>query len=202
MIPTLDVGAPATSAPSVRFAAIDQLLAEHREIEALTDALVRWGEGLGARPTDQRREATRFVHVLRSFVADWHHAREDAILFQMLDEACPSRDRGAVAVMLQEHQRLDDLVTELAVLAAANTSWAAADRARVVAITRSYTDLQRLHVAKEEKLVFPMAEALVGGAARIEMDIRFAAFACSEGDESLAVLRGLSSSLKTAHPAA
>ena len=155
-----------------------------------------------ARPTDQRREATRFVHVLRSFVADWHHAREDAILFQMLDEACPSRERGAVAVMLEEHQRLDDMVTDLALLAAASVSWGPADRARVLSIAQSYAELQRLHIAKEEKLAFPMAEALLGGAARAEMDIRFAAFACSEGDESLAVLRTLSSSLKVAHPAA
>jgi hemerythrin-like domain-containing protein len=156
MIPTQDVRLPAGSPQSSRFAAIDQLVAEHREIEQLTDSLVRWSRAAGDEALDQRREATRFVHVLRSFVADWHHAREDAILFHMLDGACPSHERGAVAVMLQEHLRLDSLVAELALLAAAPESWTRAERARVEATAQSYADLQRLHISKEETIVFPM----------------------------------------------
>lgn len=202
MVPPPNTKLPRKTPPGARFAAIDQLLAEHREIESLTDSLVRWSQGMAYRRADERREATRFVHVLRSFVADWHHALEDAILFQMLDAACTPRDRRTVAVMLQEHLRLDNLVAELALLAAAKAPWSASDRARVDEVARSYAALQRVHIAKEEKLVFPMAQMVLGSAARKEIDTRFAAFACSEGDESLASLRTLSSSLQNAHSAA
>jgi hemerythrin-like domain-containing protein len=199
MVPTRDVRLPAGSPQSCQFAAVDQLVAEHREIERLTDSLVRWSLIVSDDRADQRRDATRFIHVLRSFVADWHHAREDAILFHMLDAACPSHERGAVAVMLHEHLRLDSLVAELALLAATPKSWTSAERARVESAARRYADLQRLHIAKEESTVFPMARALLVGAARSETDLRFAAFACSEGDESLAVLRRLTGSLTSAH---
>lgn len=202
MTPTQGARLFDSSPQSSCFSAIDELRAEHREIEEFMCSLVSWSQGLGVDPADERREATRFVHVLRSFVADWHHAREDAILFHMLDGASPSQELGAVAVMLQEHLRLDDLVAELALLAAAPAVWTRSERARAQATAQRYADLQQLHIAKEEKIVFPMAEALLVGAARVEIDIRFAAFARSEGDESLAVLRRLSGSLRSAHSAA
>jgi len=196
----LGVAAPAATEARTPFVAIALLRDEHREIERLLAALDHWAGDVAAdRGGDERNEAARFVRVLRSFVADWHHAREEGILFQALDQACSSRERGPVLVMAHEHQLLDRLVAELEALASSARPWGTPERERAIESATTYGDLLRRHIVKEEAVVYPMAEARLASEARREVDVRMEAFALCEGNESLETLGELSASLIAAH---
>lgn len=182
-------------AQAPRFATLDVLRAEHRETDAVLHALERWASHLTTDTArDHRPEARLFVRYLRRFVADWHHAREEGVLFEVLDRVCSSRERGPVAVMLHEHGLLDELVAELDLLVSMTQPWGKTELGRAAEIATKYIDVARRHELKEEAVVYPMVEAKLDKEARSEVVLRLDAFASSEG-EGLAELRRLGTSL-------
>jgi hemerythrin-like domain-containing protein len=177
------------------------LRGEHREIERLLGALDRWARAL-AGPTgcdDPRTEAARFVSVLRGLVADFHHAREEGIVFEVLEQSCASRERGHLAVMTHEHHLLDGLISELDALAGSSAAWDATQRERATDVALTYADLLRRHILKEEAVIYPMAETRISESGRAEIEARLEAFARSEGEDSLCGLRRRTEALVLAH---
>jgi len=93
-----------------------------------------------------------------------HATVEDELLFQALEPRLPAG--GPVTVMRAEHEEID---ANLAALRAASDE-GAARRAllRVVLVARE-------HFAKEEQVLFPMAEELLGGEALARLGAEWAA---------------------------
>lgn len=183
-------------AQAPKFATLDALRAEHREMNHVLDGFERWGANLKKNPgRDARLEARQYVRYLRRFVADWHHAREEGILFEVLERMCAARERGPVTVMLHEHQVLDGLVAELDGLAAQPNRWGATEVERAAEIVVHYAEVARRHEVKEETVVYPMVESKLDRDARAEVVLRFEAFAASEDGEGIAELRRLGMSL-------
>jgi hemerythrin-like domain-containing protein len=181
------------------FSATAILSAEHREIEAVLDAFDAWIRELTASSEDARAETGRFVEVLASFVNDWHHWREEGILFQMLDQALPPYEGGPVASTLHEHQILRGHLAELDNLVRASAPWTAAQRVQVAHAASNYTTLLRMVIATEEAVLFPMADASIGSEGNHEMRSRFEAAAPPAG-MTFDHLHRLSSSLLFLHP--
>jgi len=138
--------------------AIDILMREHRLIEQVLDALVRFADRARGQPvTEERRELARFVTFIREFADEAHHAKEEDILFAALVEhGLPAR-AGPIAVMLAEHEQGRALVRRLRDRAGARADWALADREDVHASAHAYADLLRAHIQKEDGVLYPMA---------------------------------------------
>ncbi|MGZ6144162.1 MAG: hemerythrin domain-containing protein [Myxococcales bacterium] len=78
-----------------------------------------------------------------------HHYKEEEILFPALEEAGFPRDAGPVGVMLHEHEQGRALTAALR------------DPAQFVQAAREYAALLSGHIAKENEVLFPMADRAV-----------------------------------------
>ena len=101
---------------------------------------------------------------LRGFADTRHHAKEEHVLFPaMIRAGLPARG-GPVDVMLEEH-------AEGRALMAAMAAGPAAARA---AAARGYVRLLREHIAKENEILFPLADAVLDDAAQAALLREFA----------------------------
>ncbi|MEE4608943.1 MAG: hemerythrin domain-containing protein [Desulfobacteraceae bacterium] len=99
------------------------------------------------------------IEFLTVFVDTCHHGKEEAFLFTALEAVGVTRQNGPIGVMLGEHESGRKLVARL------KTAWAgygSGDRSAGTDLQRiivAYVDLLRAHIAKENTVLFPMADA-------------------------------------------
>ena len=152
--------------------ATDELRTEHRAIERmlaiLEAAAQRLEQGERVRP-DLFRQGVDFV---RNFADRCHHAKEEENLFPRLEARGVPR-QGPIGVMLFEHDEGRAFVGAIAgAIDVYERDGQAA--ARVIAENaRGYVDLLRAHIAKEDKVLFPMADRVLNPADQAELEQRF-----------------------------
>ena len=153
------------------------LSAEHRVIEQVLDCLEKTAENAvtsGKVDLDSARAALR---ILRTFADECHHGKEEKRLFPMLARRGMPTQVGPVAVMLDEHElgRAEIRKMDAALsLGERDGAGAFGDAAR------SYVELLRDHIAKEDNILFPMAESVMSDEDRAEL---LASFEHVEHDE-------------------
>jgi hemerythrin-like domain-containing protein len=133
----------------------DVLSSEHRVIEQVLDCLERIARQAVASGRLDRPSAAGALEVLVKFADRSHHGKEEGALFPMLERLGLRRGLGPIAVMLVEHDigrsalermtRALDEDTPNAFAAAAN----------------DYVELLREHIAKEDGVLFPLAESML-----------------------------------------
>lgn len=156
----------------------DFLVAEHRLIEVVLDcleALVSRARAGGALDVPRAQET---LDLLRSFADRRHHAKEEDRLFPMLVARGMPTHAGPLAVMLDEHR-----VGRACIARMAEAS-EAADVERFATAAVEYVNLLNDHIAKEDDVLFPMAEAMIDAASRKTLVEVFEAME-SEGRDAL-----------------
>jgi hemerythrin-like domain-containing protein len=138
--------------------AIETLMNEHRLIESVLDALVAFGDEVRRKGTTEKEELGRFVAFLRGFADRCHHEKEEGFLFAaMVDHGFP-RDGGPIAVMLHEHDDGRGMIRILDDRAGQDGPWTDADRQEIASVGFGYAHMLRLHIQKEDGVLYPMAE--------------------------------------------
>ena len=140
--------------------ATDILKNDHRVIERVLGALemgaARLRSGHPVRP-GFFLDAADFI---RSFADGWHHSKEERVLFpEMIASGLPD-DGGPIAVMLSDHERGRQLA---AGMREAAEQLAGGDGSAVDGLARNseeYVALMREHIAKEDGVLFPMADQM------------------------------------------
>jgi hemerythrin-like domain-containing protein len=97
----------------------------------------------------------------RNFADQCHHNKEEAELFPALVQHGIPEDGGPVGVMLAEHEQGRELVRGLS---AAAERYAGGDQTAVPALisnTLGYVELLRAHIAKENSVLFVMADQVL-----------------------------------------
>jgi hemerythrin-like domain-containing protein len=135
------------------------LSAEHRVIEQVLDCLAR----IAAQAQEQGRldggDAQAALEFLRTFADRCHHGKEENQLFPKMTERGIPRHVGPLAVMLSEHEAGR---THIATMAKHQDGAARGETPAVRTFAdeaRAYVELMRDHIAKEDHVLFPMAEA-------------------------------------------
>jgi hemerythrin-like domain-containing protein len=121
---------------------------EHRLISRVLDALARAVER--DMPLDFYARALEFLEV---YATQFHHAKEEDILYRYLIEHGMPRDYGPLGVVLEEHDYGD------AHLAAMRERLEARDVPALREEVRAYVGLLRAHVQTEDDLLLPMGRA-------------------------------------------
>jgi hemerythrin-like domain-containing protein len=101
------------------------------------------------------------VDFIRNFADRFHHAKEEAVLFEALVKNGMPREHSPVGAMLMEHEQGRALVRameEEAGAASANVPGAAA---RMAENALAYASLLREHIGKEDNILYPLAERLI-----------------------------------------
>lgn len=137
----------------------DVLRAEHEHILkacSVLHAMAAHLEKGGAIAID---EASIIVDFIRFYADGLHHVKEERVLFPAMIEAGLPHRGGPITVMLNEHElgrrHVGGMVNALQAL---QTS---AGRASFALAARNFADLLEPHIAKENNVLFMMAEQLL-----------------------------------------
>lgn len=168
----------------------DILRDEHRVILGALATLERAAERLDAGGPLPGGWWERMLDWLRAFADRNHHAKEETSLFPAMTKAGVPAEHGPIAVMLEEHVQGRALVRGMA---------AAAGAARAAA-AREYVSLLRDHIAKEDGIVFPLADSVLDEAGVAAVAREFETVEIEQGrDASIAyaemVAKGLGEAL-------
>jgi len=116
------------------------------------------------------------VNLIQNYADGFHHAREENLLFPLLLEKGFSKEQGPLSVMLHDHEQgrkfVKGMVAEIDNI----------KRGDVSAITelyenmQGYIDLLRLHIAKENSVLFHMADNVLTPEEQKALLRRFADF--------------------------
>jgi hemerythrin-like domain-containing protein len=115
-----------------------------------------------------RRGETVPVHILKGlreffqlFADRCHHGKEEDLLFPMLESKGMPRAGGPVGVMLQEHTLGRTLVGQMSEATDRFEAGEPAAGQRWAEAASGYANLLRLHIQKENNVLFVMAEQLL-----------------------------------------
>ena len=133
---------------------IDDLLAEHELIEQVLGSLRAFVTarlaGLGD-PAD----GPRFLVFFRRFAGDFHHDKEEAVLFHALSTRAElPADRGPLAALTEQHRRMGGLLDRMEDLLGAPLALAE-ERSRLQDLAVDYSRSLWKHIDAENSVLFP-----------------------------------------------
>jgi hemerythrin-like domain-containing protein len=136
---------------------IQDLAAEHDLIERVVGSLRRFVEQRlngSADPAD----GPRFVRFFRLFAGDYHHAREEDVLFVALREHAElPADRGPIKAITDDHHEMAGMLDEIAQLLETPLV-VDLDRSRLEAVARDYSHALWHHIDAENSVLFPESQ--------------------------------------------
>lgn len=136
---------------------IEDLRAEHDLIEQVLGSLRAF---VAARLGGQGDPAdgARFMAFFRRFAGDFHHDKEEQVLFRALAERAElPPDRGPIPALTDQHHRMAALLDGLECLLGAPLA-AAEDRRRVEELAVDYSRSLWRHIDAENSVMFPEGE--------------------------------------------
>jgi hemerythrin-like domain-containing protein len=149
----------------------DVLRDEHVLILRALDALETAADRLAQGDVVPETWWSDLVAWLRTFADGNHHTREERLLFPaMVKAGVPGANGGPITAMLGEHEMGRALIRDL------EQSGPAAR----VAAAHQYISLLRTHIAKENGVLFPLADAVLDAAAQQSLT---RAFEAADGDD-------------------
>jgi hemerythrin-like domain-containing protein len=134
------------------------LMDEHRVIEQVIGCVEKMAEladGDAFLNTDHASQAVEFI---RHFADHCHHAKEEDQLFKLMFARGFSPQQGPIAVMLAEHEEGRRHVRGMDEAIAAYTHGDSAALGQFALHARSYAELLRAHIVKEDFILYPMAD--------------------------------------------
>lgn len=139
--------------------ATQELKAEHRGIELMLRVLSAISEKVGRGEPLHAEHMDGIMEFLTVFVDKCHHGKEEEFLFPALEAAGVLREGGPIGVMLGEHEQGRQLVAQLKGFVAGCESGDQKAAAGIQRVAKDYVDLLNQHIAKEDTVLFPMADA-------------------------------------------
>jgi hemerythrin-like domain-containing protein len=141
--------------------ATEVLRKEHDAILKMIEATETTAERLSRGEKVPDSIPADIVEFFQLFADRCHHGKEEEVLFPRLVEKGMPKQGGPVGVMLHEHEMGRELIRQMRQAgddyrsgkAGAASSWAQA--------ARSYANLLREHISKENEVLFVMAERML-----------------------------------------
>jgi hemerythrin-like domain-containing protein len=156
--------------------AIEVLMGEHRLIEQALGSLETLAGEVTAGLDPERALVADYASFFRGFADACHHGKEEDILFRRLMERGMPRETGPLAVMYHEHELGRAHVRGIAEVGVGSGAVAALEAQRLVEHAEGFVPLLRLHILKEDQILYPMAGRLLTAVELEAMDAEFDAF--------------------------
>ena len=155
------------------------LVEEHTLILQALDALERKIAQVESGAAADPAYFQKAVEFLRTFADKCHHGKEEHLLFKTMVERGFPREAGPIAVMLHEHDLGRAFVRGIAEAAASPVVDGAAVR-RMIENGRGFIQLLRAHIDKENTILFPMADNVLGPEDHAYLEKAFERFEAEE----------------------
>lgn len=141
--------------------ATDILMSEHRVIEKVIDSLQTAAEQLDSGAQVRPGFFLEAADFIKGFADGCHHRKEENVLFNAMSESGVPVQGGPIGVMLDEHELGRSYTQAMREAAQRLARGDESARPALVAAARSYAGLLRQHIAKEDGVLFPMAEQFI-----------------------------------------
>jgi len=142
--------------------AIEVLVEEHKRI-------VRGSECLGrmiaaAMPARRLKflQAEAIIDFIASYADGWHHAKEENVLLPRVAARRPAWETDHIADLVQDHVKGRDCVRVMRESFREGAHGDAEETLRFCRAAQDYIDLIRMHIYKEDRVVFPLFERELG----------------------------------------
>ncbi len=153
---------------------IEILMAEHRNIERVLDALEVFVSKVESESLTDRATLGQFVEFISEYADHNHHAKEENILFKAMGLIGFPTHAGPVGVMLHEHDLGRQYVGQLTSKVEGEGDWDDGARSTVINAARGFSALLRQHITKEDRILYPMAEGNFSNEVRADVDAQCA----------------------------
>lgn len=140
-------------------------------LEACEESARRLAEGEAVAP----HLLEGMLEFFRLFADRCHHGKEEDLLFPLLEKKGMPRQMGPIGVMLIEHDQGRAFIRQMTQAAADYKSEKANAAARWVEAARGYCGLLREHIAKENEVLFVMAERMLSEEEQQQLSAQFEA---------------------------
>ncbi len=151
-----------------------ELSQEHQGILLMIRVLEKMSEKLEAGQTVDPEHLGKAVDFIKVFADKCHHGKEEDLLFPAMEKAGIPRTGGPIGVMLSEHVAGRNYVKALAESIPLIRKGDKA-AARVFAENaRKYGTLLTQHIHKEDRVLYPMADARLSPAQQADLEAGFA----------------------------
>ncbi len=137
---------------------VETLMKEHRFIEKLLGSLQVFVEQLESDQQDARARVADYVEFFREFADRCHHGKEEDQLFVTLGDHGFPRDAGPLFVMVAEHNMGRQRIKELGAIAGGEGPLSEEDLRQIRESAGDFIPLLRMHIQKEDEILFPAAE--------------------------------------------
>jgi hemerythrin-like domain-containing protein len=107
------------------------------------------------------------VYFLKTFADKCHHGKEENILFKELENNGVPNEGGPIGVLLQEHQQGREYISLM------NKSLESKSLVNFKTNAAKYRDLMQSHIAKENNVLFVMADKVLDDAKQDELFEKF-----------------------------
>ncbi len=152
------------------------LMQEHRLILQALSALEKRLDAVEAGAPPDRAYFEKAVEFLRRFADRCHHGKEEGLLFRtMVEDLDYPRRGGPVAVLTTEHEQGREFIRRMAEASALLGRDPAAAR-QVIQNGRDYIRLLRVHIDREDTVVFPMVDQFLDEADQARLAAEFERF--------------------------
>lgn len=167
------------------------LRAEHQIILRVINVLKRLVDRSKAGGAFEAAAFGRCVEFFRLFADACHHAKEEDMLFPMLESRGIPREGGPIGVMLYEHQLARGFTRDMAEALAAIERGEADGRQRFHTAAGQYIDLLTNHIFKEDNVLFRMGDHVLTDEDQRSLGGRFCESGCRafEGKKREELLR-------------
>jgi hemerythrin-like domain-containing protein len=141
-----------------------QLAEEHEYVMLVVGAMQAEAEYIERTGSVHIERVAQMVDFTRNFTDGDHHAKEEDLLFPLLEERSAAAG-GTISVLLSEHEAARDCIRAidkaLPDIAGADEERAAAARGAVAENLRLYAFLLPLHIGKEDTVLFELTDELL-----------------------------------------
>lgn len=138
------------------------LVQEHRLILRMLDVLQHRAELTAKGAYDNYRFYLQAVDFIRNYADRFHHAKEEDVLFVALVKNGMPRENSPVAAMLMEHDQGRRFVAGMEEAACAALAGKPGQNGLIAENALGYVALLREHISREDGILYPLAERVVG----------------------------------------
>jgi len=134
--------------------ATEALMKEHQLILKYVDLMERYAEISLKNPQKFMllEKAHDFIAFIHEFADDFHHAKEEEILFRYLEVPGVLTHCNPISQMLNEHSQAREWVRNMEQALHTN------DNNKLEVSIAQYAQLLKAHIYKEDNILYPMAE--------------------------------------------
>ncbi len=152
---------------------IEVLKNEHTAIERMLKVLIVASQKA---ETDEELDVDLFekaIDFIRTFADKCHHAKEEGVLFPLIEERGVPKEGGPIGMMLQEHDMGRSYVRGMV---ESLRKYKFGDKSQANAVSRNaegYVNLLSQHIQKENDILYPMGEHVISDSDRETLTKKF-----------------------------